>query len=123
MKIKITAVRFKDIAWTGGTFRKYECKTDKTGDTILELRLGKDANAKAKVGDVIEGYIEDGFYMGKNGKVDTKTLKRISAEYVYKLVLKLDPNIEGVTTAETLPEPPPEEEKYLSPEDQLEINF
>ena len=52
MKIKILAIRFKDINWSGGTFRKYEVKTDKTGDEILESRFGK-RNEKLKKGDKV----------------------------------------------------------------------
>jgi len=94
MKITITALRFKDITWSGGIFRKYEVKTDKTGDEIIELSLGQKPNEKAKIGDVVEGYIDNTFYMGKNGRVDKKVLKKVSAEYVYNLLLKVAPGIE-----------------------------
>ena len=66
MKITIKKLRYKDIPWSGGTFRKYEVKTDISGDKILELRFGEKQNAKIKIGDVVSGYIENTFYMGKN---------------------------------------------------------
>ncbi len=93
-QIKITAIRSKDITWSGGVFKKYEVKTDKTGDAIVELRIGDKAAAKVQAGHTIEGYLSDASYTGKNGKVDFKVLKKIDAEYVYKLLLKLAPGIE-----------------------------
>ena len=96
MIYKITAIRNKDIAWSGGVFKKYEVRTDKTGTDILELRLGPKRNEKVKIGDLIEGYVESGSYTGKNGIVNFKMLKAISAEYVYKLLLKLNPEIESL---------------------------
>jgi hypothetical protein len=108
MKIKITAIRSKDVNWTGGVFKKYEVKTDKTGEEIIEMQLGGKRNEKVKKDDVIEGYIDNTFYMGKNGKVDKKILKGVNAEYVLTLLKKLAPGIETTAnevTSDTTPAP------------------
>lgn len=91
----IKAIRSKDIVWTGGTFRKYEVKTAETGDEILELKLSPKKMEKMRAGDIIEGYTENSTYNGRNGPVTVKVLRGISAEYVYKLLLKLAPDIES----------------------------
>ncbi len=95
MKFKILAIRNKDIVWSGGTFKKYEVKTDQTGADIIESQLGLKKNEKLKVGDIVEGYLGDNTFNSKNGPVTVKVLKAITAEYVYKLLLKLDPDIES----------------------------
>ena len=96
MKIKVTAVRFKDLPLKSGmgTWRKFECKTDKTGDAIIEMQLGKTQNDKVKVGDIVDGYIADSTYVGQSG-IPSKVLRAISAQYVYELLLKFAPGIEN----------------------------
>ena len=109
----ITAIRSKDITWSGGIFKKYEVKTDKTGAEILELRLGKEKNAKIQMGQTVEGYVESDSYKGKSGIVHFKVLKGINAEYVYKLLLKLAPDIEAMPDAKQLGvELPPEQTSW-----------
>lgn len=102
MKYKITAIRSKQIPWSGGTFTKYEVKTDKTGDEIVELRFGKDKNPQVQMGHEVNGYIENSSYTGNNGEVFIKILKPITAEYVYQLLLKLAPGIEQVSDAKVI---------------------
>ena len=92
MKYQITNIRSKDIVWSGGTFKKFECTTDKTGADVLELRLGPKTNEKTKVGDVIEGYLEKN--IGKDGKDYGWKLAAIDAKYVYRLLLSVYPDIE-----------------------------
>jgi len=94
MKYVIKNIRSKDIAWSGGTFKKFEVKTQETGDEILELRFGQKMNPKIKVGDTVEGYLDNSTFMSRNGLVTVRVLKRIDADYVYKLLLKKFPDIE-----------------------------
>lgn len=96
---KITAIRSKDIVWSGGTFKKFEVRTDQTGQEIIELSVNQKRAEKVKVGDSIEGYIEDKTFNSKAGPVTVKVLKGITAEYVYKLLLRHVPNIESVPDA------------------------
>ena len=93
MKYKILAIREKDVTWKGGIFNKFEVMTNETGIEILELRLGQERNKKTKIGDIIEGYIDT--FILKDGK-EIKILRGITAEYVYKLLLKIRPDIESL---------------------------
>lgn len=94
MIYKITAIRSKDVVWSGGTFKKFEVRTDKTGSEILEMQIGQKRSEKIKVGDTVKGYLSNNTFNSKNGPMTVKVLKGISAEYVYDLLLKIDPTIE-----------------------------
>ena len=102
MKYTITNIRRKPITYTkkdgtAGMFNKIEVQTDITGDAVYELGEGHTIAFKesAKAGDVVTGYTA-AVPWSRNGKsgINNK-LNGITVEYLYNLLLKLSPGIEG----------------------------
>lgn len=134
MIYKITAIRRKEVPYTdkrtgqAKSFTKTEVKTDKTGELVYELGEGhSDATKKnIKVGDIISGFTAQVPWFKKDGSGQggvNNRLNGVTAEYVYRLVLKMNPNIE-----EEIPEDPrkiPENEWTDAPpaDDSEEIPF
>jgi hypothetical protein len=86
----------------GGTWVKTEVRLKETGDTTYELNFSKYIKDNLVAGQQHQGYLGERSWTGKNGTIITKTFNSISAEYVYALLLKLNPNIEaGYTEAKT----------------------
>lgn len=78
----------------GGTWTKIEVKTEQTGDTVLELGQGIANKEGIAKGTVINGYVEDRKWTGKNGSTGiNKVLNGITAEYVYKMLLSIHPEL------------------------------
>lgn len=108
MKYTISAVK-RTILPTkaGGTWTKLEVRTQETGEQIFELGNGIAKNVKEnlKAGVIIEGYVEDRAWTGRDGQTRyNKVLNGITIEYLYNLMKKLHPEIEGMVVQST---PPP----------------
>ena len=87
----------------GGTWQKTEVKTDQTGEQILEIGRGIEKNVKdnLKKGDSIVGYIEKRPWTGRDGQTRyNMVLNGITAEYVYDLLLRVNPDVESLPAAE-----------------------
>lgn len=102
MKYTITAVKRTPIAKKDGTgtWTKMQVKTAQTGAQILDLgfSIAKNVKDNLKSGDIITGYVESRPW-NSNGKSGVNiTLNGITAEYVYELLLKINPSIEGLST-------------------------
>lgn len=106
MKYTVTGVKTTPIAKKDGmgTWNKIQVKTKETGEQILDLgfSVSKSVRDSVSVGSVITGYVEQKQW-SSNGKTGVNlTLEGITAEYVYNLLLKLNPNIEGGSSVNTL---------------------
>jgi hypothetical protein len=118
MKYSITKIRTTPVPYvdkkTGGqaVFNKVELKTDKTGENILELGYGHLDSVKKslKVGDVVCGYVENKPWFKSDGTQGgfNRRLNGITADYVYKLLLSIHPDIEDVPKVEGAIEYPTE---------------
>lgn len=98
-KYNITGVKTTPIAKKDGmgTWNKIQVKTQETGDQILDLgfSVSKSVRDSITVGSIVTGYVDQKQW-SSNGKSGVNlTLEGITAEYVYNLLLKLNPNIEG----------------------------
>lgn len=98
MKYTITAVKRTPIAKKDGTgtWTKMQVKTQQTGDAVYDLGFSfpKGVKDTLKVGDVLTGYVESRPW-SSNGKSGVNlTLNGITAEYVYELLVKLNPQVE-----------------------------
>jgi len=90
--VKRTAIPKKDGT---GTWTKMQVKTQQTGEQILDLGFSIPKNIKdeLKKGDEITGYVESKPW-NSNGKSGVNiTLNGITAEYVYELLLKINPDV------------------------------
>ena len=109
MKLTISAIRRKDQpSKFGGVWTVVQVKFDGVENPKYGYDLKgfqKDYVAKLKEGDKIEGYISKGSYTGKNGIVETNYFNKITAEYVYGLLLKINPNIETSLAKSSAPSP------------------
>lgn len=108
MKYTVTGVKVTPIAKKDGmgTWNKIQVKTVETGDQILDLgfSVSKSVRDSIKIGTVITGYVESKPWTTSNGKSGVNlTLEGITAEYVYNLLLKLNPNLEGAAVKTAAP--------------------
>lgn len=87
MQYKISGVRLKELpSKFGGTWKLAEVKIEGRGDTKFELQgYGSKFVEKIKEGEVIHGYESTKTYNG----VVTPTINKITAEYVYDIVMKM----------------------------------
>jgi hypothetical protein len=136
MKLKINAIRRKEMpsSFGQGTWNITSVKFE----GIENPQYGYDLNGfgkkadKLQVGDTITGYISTKSYQKKDGTIGTNQLfNAITAEYVYGLILKMNPEIENIKTKEsvaaTIPSlknkdgwdqgPSPVEDEQINPED------
>ena len=94
--IKRTPIAKKDGT---GTWTKIQVKTQETNDDILEMGFGHPKNLKdnLKVGDKVSGYIESIPWYKTDGTKggDNVRLQGITTDYLYRLILTMDPTIEG----------------------------
>lgn len=98
MRKIVKAISRKDMPsqW-GGTWQIVKVKFVDTGDQIFELQgFSKQEKENLKPGEEIAGYVSQRSWNGKNGQVITDTFNKITAEYVYGLLLKLKPDIESI---------------------------
>lgn len=103
--IKKTPIAKKDGS---GMWTKVQVKTQQTGTQVLDLGFSIPKNIKDAlvIGTEITGYVESKPW-NSNGKSGFNlTLNGITAEYVYELLLKMNPSIEGLTTPSVVPTPP-----------------
>lgn len=95
MIAKITAVRRtpKPSSYKPGTFWNLtEIKIDGQGDTIFELvGFGKEAD-KLVQGSTLKGYFSQKTW----NNIVTRTFNKITAEYVYDLLVAAVPGVEGI---------------------------
>lgn len=101
MKIKIAAINKKQMPskW-GGTWTIVKIKLVGSDD-VYELQ-GFDNKKKEnlKTGDELECYLSERVWQGKEGRVITKTVNKISSEYVYNLLVSKFPEIENNQVSE-----------------------
>jgi hypothetical protein len=85
---KIKAIRFKELpSKFGGTWKIAELKIE-GDDRIHELKgFGSKALENLKVGDSVVGYVSEKVWDGPNGRIVTPTINKITAEYVYELLM------------------------------------
>jgi len=107
-KYTVTGVKTTPIAKKDGmgTWNKIQVKTVETGDQILDLgfSVSRSVRDSVKVGSIITGYVESKPWTTASGKSGVNlTLEGITAEYVYGLLLKMNPNLEGATTKVATP--------------------
>lgn len=90
-KIKITAISKKDMpSQYGGTWQIVRIKVDGQGEEIFELNgFGKNEKEKIAIGSELQGYFSERTWQGKNGSQTTKTFNKITAEYVYDLLMEM----------------------------------
>jgi hypothetical protein len=110
MKYSITAVKRTQIPKRdgSGTWTKVQIKTNKTGDEVLELGFGHQPKVKdnLKAGDVVIGYVEKAPWNksdGTPGGFNVK-LNGLTPEYLYQLILKIAPGVEGIEAAPSAPQ-------------------
>jgi len=108
-KFKVTGVKRTPIAKKDGTgtWMKMQVKTVETAETVLELGFSfpKATKDNLKPGDVLTGYIESRPWEsnGKNGV--NMILNGITAEYVYELLLKINPNADKLPNTPSVATP------------------
>mgnify|MGYP001562618756 CR=1 FL=1 len=102
--IKKTPIAKKDGS---GTWMKVQVKTQQTGTQVLDLGFSISKNIKDNlvIGSEITGYVEARPW-SSNGKSGVNmTLNGITVEYVYELLLKMNPTLEGLSTGISTPVP------------------
>ncbi len=103
MKLKINAVKRKEMpsSFGGKPWSITSVKFDGIENPVYGFDLagfGTKAD-KLVVGDVISGYISTKTYTKKDGSQGSnQVFNAISAEYVYGLILKMNPEIENIQT-------------------------
>jgi len=99
MKVKISAIKKKMLPskFGSGTWTVADVKLVGQGEKIFNL-VGYSSKfiENLVVGNEISGYVSSRSWTGKNGTVESPTFNKITAEYVYELVLKLSPNVESI---------------------------
>lgn len=100
MKVTIKKFRVKSMpSKFGGTWNLIEAQFNETGEDVYQLSgFGSKFTEKLKIGDVLTGYVSERTWTGQNGPQTSKNFNKITAEYVYDLLLKMNPNIESIQT-------------------------
>lgn len=108
MKLKINAIRRKEMPSSFGG--KPWSITSVKFDGVENPPYGYDLNGfgnkadKLVVGDTVTGYMSTKTYQKKDGSMGSNNIfNAISAEYVYNLVLKMNPEIENIKAAQVAP--------------------
>ena len=110
MKLKIQAIKRKEMPSSfGGTWTIVSVKFEGMENPEYGYDLngfGKFAD-KFKVGDTIQGYFSTQSYVSKKDGLtkQTKKFNKITAEYVYDLLLKINPAIESIPGAKEMIKP------------------
>lgn len=114
MKVKVQAFKKKDMPskW-GGTWTIVNTKFEGMANPEFGYQLsgfGKDKVKNLEIGQTLVGYMGQRPWTDKNGNPQiTKTFNAISPEYLYDLILKIDPHVEQNVSA-AKPEPDPDVE-------------
>lgn len=87
MQVKVAGIRIKELpSKFGGTWKLGEVKLEGYGDEKFELQgYGSKFVEKIKAGDFLKGYMGTKEFNG----ITTKTFNKITAEYVYDIVMKM----------------------------------
>ena len=109
MRKTIKAIKLQQMSGANGPWTKTLLKFQDTGDQIFELGLGfgKYTKEHLAVGQELNGYVTVRTWQGQNGQGSSNVFNGITADYVYALLLKINPNIESIpetkvgTTKET----------------------
>ena len=109
MKYTITAIKRTPIAKKDGTgtWTKVQVKTKQTGDQVLDLgfSIPKATKEALAIGTEITGYVESKPW-SSNGKSGVNlTLNGITAEYVYELLLKMNPDADKLSGTPSVAKP------------------
>lgn len=110
MKLKIQDIRKRDVpSQFGGVWTIYSAKFEGVENPQFGYDLagfGKSAE-RLKAGDTVVGYITTKNYNDKKtGQLRTAyTFNKVSAEYVYGLILKMNPEIENIGNDKLAPPP------------------
>src|SRR3990167_5753931 len=106
MKLTISGIQKKVMPskW-GGTWTVAKIKAQETENNIYELSgYGSRFIENLKVGDVIKGYEDYRRWFSQNGVENTTTtFNKITAEYVYDLLMNLKSNQSIVKQTEIQP--------------------
>jgi hypothetical protein len=98
MKLKIQAIQKKDMpSKFGGTWKIAKVKFEgiENPEYGYELKgFGSKTIESLIPGKEIIGYFSSYQYQGKESLVNVKTFNKITAEYVYDLLLAMNPSIE-----------------------------
>lgn len=97
MRVKVTGIRIKTMpSKFGGTWSLATVKLDGYGDKKFEAQgYGSKFVEKLKDGDILIGYLGTKEY---NGQI-TDTINKISAEYVYDLLMEMKGTPQNVVPA------------------------
>ena len=97
-KFTVSAVKRTTLPTkAGGTWVKTEVKLQELGGEIYEIGngIGKNAKENLRAGSIIEGYTEKRPWTMRDGSIGyNNVLNGITAEYVYKLLLRINPDVE-----------------------------
>jgi hypothetical protein len=87
MQAKVAGIRIKELpSKFGGTWKLATVKLEGHGEEKFELQgFGSKFVEKVKEGDVLIGYLGEKTFNGQT----TKTFNKISAEYVYGLLMEM----------------------------------
>lgn len=87
MQVKVTGIRIKELpSKFGGTWKLGTVKLEGYGEEKFELQgYGTKFIEKIKEGEVLKGYLGQKEY---NGTI-TKTFNKITAEYVYDMLMEM----------------------------------
>lgn len=96
MKVKISAISRKEMpSKFGGTWQIVKVKLAGQGEKVFELSgFGTKVLEKLKAGDQLTGYVSSKSWEGKDGVVVTPTFCKITAEYVYDIVMKMQGGVD-----------------------------
>jgi hypothetical protein len=115
MKIQIAALQKKEIAKKSGfgTFKVCKIKVVGRGDTVYELSGWGDKDIERFApGSFINGFFSERTW-GTDGR--QATFNRITAEYVYDLLVKMNPGIEAGSSPVQQLNPPKQDEWSIAP--------
>jgi len=109
MKVTIKAFKIKTMPskFGNGTWNIVQAKFKETGEEVFDLKgFPKKITESPAAGTVLTGYISSRNYNDKNGNLRTsKDFNAITANYVYDLLMKMNPEIENIKTTSTTEQP------------------
>lgn len=117
MTFKIIALRKKEMPSKFGDRPWFltEVKLEGQGDKTFTLKgYGRD---KIEKGSIVKGYLSTRKYQSQNGTGIAHELNKITAEYLYDLILKKFPDIENVQNQQNADSEPDFEEPEIENSD------
>ena len=126
MKLTLKAFKIKTLPskFGNGTWNIVQAKFKETGEEVFDLKgFPKKITESPTVGAVLTGYISSRNYNDKNGVLrSAKDFNAITAEYIYNLIIKMNPEIENIKATQSETEVVKDQEEWQADSPMTEVS-